>query len=116
MPTLYTAATALIFPSLHEGGGLPVMEAMACGTPVVASNTSALPEVVGTAGMLLDPNDVQGWTNALTGVLADPDKAHSMSEAGLQQASGFSWDRTAAETLSVLEAVAARKSRKRKSN
>jgi glycosyltransferase involved in cell wall biosynthesis len=116
LPLWYNIANVCAYPSLYEGFGLPPLEAMACGTPVVASNTSALPEVVGTAGMLLDPNDVQGWTTALTRVLTDPDKARSMSEAGLKQASIFSWDRTAVETLSVLEAVAARKSRKRKSN
>ena len=116
LPLWYNIANVCAYPSLYEGFGLPPLEGMACGTPVVASNTSALPEVVGTAGILLDPNDVQAWTSALTGVLGDPDMARRMSEAGLKQASRFSWERTAAETLSILEAVAARKKRKHKSS
>jgi glycosyltransferase involved in cell wall biosynthesis len=116
LPLWYNIANVCAYPSLYEGFGLPPLEAMACGTPVVASNTSALPEVVGTAGILLDPNDVRAWTNALTKVLGDPDVARSMSEAGLKQASGFSWERTAAETLAILEAVAARKKRKYKTS
>jgi glycosyltransferase involved in cell wall biosynthesis len=116
LPLWYNLANVCAYPSLYEGFGLPPLEAMACGTPVVASSTSALPEVVGTAGILLEPNDVQAWTNTLTRVLSDADVAHSMSEAGLQQASRFSWDRTAAETLSILEAIAAEKKRKHKSS
>jgi len=116
LPLWYNIADVCAYPSLYEGFGLPPLEAMACGTPVVVSNTSALPEVVGTAGILLDPNDVQAWTNALTKVLGDPGVARTMSEAGRKQASHFSWDRAAAETLSILEAVAASKKRKHKSS
>ncbi len=116
LPLWYNIANVCAYPSLYEGFGLPPLEAMACGTPVVTSNTSALPEVVGTAGILLDPNDVPAWTNALTKVLVDPDVARNMSEAGLKQASRFGWERAAAETLSVLETVAARTRKNRKSN
>ncbi len=116
LPLWYNIANVCAYPSLYEGFGLPALEAMACGIPVVASNTSALPEVVGTAGLLLDPNDARAWTNALTGVLGDADVASNMSEAGLKQASRFSWDRAAAETLSILEAIAREKKRKHKSS
>ncbi|MEP6775842.1 MAG: glycosyltransferase family 1 protein [Chloroflexota bacterium] len=116
LPLWYNIANVCAYPSIYEGFGLPPLEAMACGTPVVVSNTSALPEVVGTAGLLLDPNDVPAWTGALAEVLGSSDVAQSMSAAGLQQARLFSWDRTASETLAILEAVDAKKKRKRKKN
>lgn len=116
LPLWYNIANVCAYPSLYEGFGLPPLEAMACGTPVVASNTSALPEVVGSAGILLDPNNVQAWTNSLARVLSEPDLARNMSEEGRKQATRFSWDRAAAETLSILENVAARKKRKHKSS
>lgn len=102
----YNIANVCAYPSLYEGFGLPPLEAMACGTPVIASDTSALPEVVGTAGILLEPTNVQTWANALSKVLSDNDFASNLSRAGLQQASRFSWERTAAETAAILDAVA----------
>jgi glycosyltransferase involved in cell wall biosynthesis len=115
LPLWYNIADVCAYPSLYEGFGLPPLEAMACGTPVVASNTSALPEVVGTAGILLPPTGVQQWTDALRNVLADPDLAQRMSQAGLQQASRFDWERTASQTVTILEAVARKKIAKRAS-
>ena len=109
----YNIANVCAYPSLYEGFGLPPLEAMACGTPVIASDTSALPEVVGTAGILLEPINVQTWANALSKVLSDNDFASNLSRAGLQQASRFSWERTAAETAAILDAVASNR-RKRK--
>ncbi|HST04273.1 MAG TPA: glycosyltransferase family 1 protein [Chloroflexia bacterium] len=110
----YNIANVCAYPSLYEGFGLPPLEAMACGTPVITSNTSALPEVVGTAGILLEPTDVQAWATALDKVLTDSVQASTLSRAGLQQASQFSWERTAEETAAVLEAVVAHSSNKKK--
>src|SRR5690606_24458010 len=71
LPALLSAAEALTYPSLYEGFGLPVLEAMACGVPVAASDTSSLPEVVGEAGLLLDPSDTEAWTDALERLIDD---------------------------------------------
>lgn len=105
LPALYTAADVLAFPSLYEGLGLPVLEAMACGTPVVASNTSAIPEAAGDAGILVAPDDVQGWTEALARVLATPSLAAELSERGLKQAARFTWAQAAEATLDLYRSV-----------
>jgi len=108
LPPLLGGAGALAFPSLHEGFGLPALEAMACGTPVVASNTSSLPEVVGDAALLVDPTDVDSIAQALARTLGDSDLRARLRERGLERARLFSWRRCAEETLRVLEeAVAA---------
>ncbi|RME45048.1 MAG: glycosyltransferase family 1 protein [Chloroflexi bacterium] len=101
-PALYTGAELFVFPSRYEGFGLPVLEAMACGTPVVTSNTSSLPEIVGDAGLTLDPNDASTLAEGMWQVLRDPDRRQAMREAGLRQAGRFSWHRTARATLDVL--------------
>ena len=103
LPTLYAAADAFVFPSLFEGFGIPVLEAMACGTPVCASNTSSLPEVVGDAGLLFDPLDAGAMAEAMRRVLVDQALRERLVAAGLAQAAGFSWDSAAAAVLEELE-------------
>lgn len=107
LPALYSAATALVFPSLYEGFGLPALEAMACGTPVVCSNASSLPEVVGDAAMLVDPYDVDAWSEAMARVLSGEALRSELRRKGLARAAQFTWERTARATLAVYaEAVA----------
>ncbi len=103
---LYQAARVLALPSFYEGFGLPPLEAMAHGTPVIVSNVSSLPEVVGDAGLLVDPNDVEGWTVALQRVLTDDVLHAEMSAKSLKRAAKFSWERAARETLDVYTKVA----------
>jgi len=105
LPMWYNVATVVAYPSLYEGFGLPALEAMACGTPVLASNTSALPEVVGSGGMLLDPADEAAWRDGLRAVLSDEALRADLAEKARQQASGFSWDRSARETAAVYRRV-----------
>ncbi|MBI4670059.1 MAG: glycosyltransferase family 4 protein [Chloroflexi bacterium] len=103
---LYSAARVFALPSFYEGFGLPPLEAMASGTPVVVSNVSSLPEVVGDAGILLEPNDVEAWAVALHRVLTDNALHDEMSAKGLKRAAHFSWERAARETLDVYRQVA----------
>ena len=91
LPALYSAAKLLVYPSLYEGFGLPALEAMACGTPVVASNRSSLPEVVGTAGLLVDPLDVTAIAGAMSRLLTDEALHRQLAEAGRRQAAKFTW-------------------------
>lgn len=100
-PALYSAATLFVFPSLYEGFGLPVLEAMACGTPVIASNAASLTEVVGDGGLLVEPQDVDALAEAMIAVLTDSRLRASLRQRGLEQARRFSWERTARETLGV---------------
>jgi glycosyltransferase involved in cell wall biosynthesis len=104
---LYRCATALVYPSLYEGFGLPVLEAMACGTPVIASRAASLPEVAGDAGILLDPLDVTAWTNAIVNVVNDDDRRAALRSKGLARATEFTWRRTAAMTLDAYRRAAA---------
>jgi glycosyltransferase involved in cell wall biosynthesis len=101
LPALYNAAGVLVAPSFYEGFGLPPLEAMACGTPAVVANRASLPEVVGDAGLLIDPDNVEDIAQAITRVLADERLRARMREDGLAQAACFSWERTARETLNV---------------
>ncbi len=101
LPALYAGATAFVFPSLYEGFGLPLLEAMACGTPVACSNGSSLPEVVGDAALTFDPTEVAEITQALRRLLHEPELRESLRERGLQRAAQFSWERAARETLAV---------------
>lgn len=103
---LYRAAAALVYPSRYEGFGLPLIEAMASGTPVVASNAASIPEVVGDAGMLLDPGDVSGWTDAVEKILTDQSLRQSLRDAGMRRAATFTWERTARLTLDVYRRLA----------
>jgi glycosyltransferase involved in cell wall biosynthesis len=105
LPTVYSAATVFVFPSLYEGFGLPPLEAMACGTPCVVSNSSALPEVTGTAALLFNPTSLEGFEDCLVKVLTEPDLSESLRKAGLRQAALFPWKRAAEETLQVYREV-----------
>ena len=103
---LYAGASAFAYSSLYEGFGLPPLEAMAAGAPVLTSGVSSLPEVVGGAGGLVDPTDASAIAAGLTRILADPQLGARLREAGRVRASTFAWERTAAETLSAVHAVA----------
>jgi len=105
LPALYSAATAFVFPSLYEGFGLPVLEAMACGTPVVCANTSSLPEVAGEAAVYFDPTNVNQVAEALGQVWVDAGLRAALRERGLLRAQAFSWHRTAEQTRQVYLAV-----------
>lgn len=104
-PALYRGARCFIFTSIYEGFGLPVLEAMACGTPVVGSNASSLPEVVGNAGMLVDPYDARSMAGAVIAVCSDDGLHDQLSQRGLLRAARFSWQRTALETMAVFNRV-----------
>lgn len=106
LPAMYSAADAFVYPSLYEGFGLPVLEAMSCGTPVVTSNLSSLPEVAGDAALLVDPRSGDELQAALRRCLDDAAWLEHAAAAGLQQAQRFSWDRAAAQTWQVLSAHA----------
>ena len=102
---LYRAAGVLAFPSHYEGFGLPALEAMHGGCPVIVSNRGSLPEIVGAAGLLLNPTEVDLWTDALYRVLSEEEMSSRMSREGLVQAEKFTWDRTAEATLRVYESL-----------
>jgi glycosyltransferase involved in cell wall biosynthesis len=101
LPALYSAAIALAYPSLYEGFGLPVLEAMACGTPVITSDRSSLPEVTADAGLQIDPLDVDAWTAGLTAIVEDTALREILIARGLAQAKRFNWERAAGELLSI---------------
>jgi glycosyltransferase involved in cell wall biosynthesis len=106
LPALYAGAEATVFPSLYEGFGLPILEAMACGTPVIASHAGSLPEVAGDAAVLVDPYNVEGMAGIIETVLRDPGIRETMRWRGLEQVERFSWKRTALMILQVLQTVA----------
>jgi glycosyltransferase involved in cell wall biosynthesis len=106
LPAVLSGATAFVYPSLYEGFGLPVLEAGACGVPVITSNTSSLPEVAGDAAILVDPLDVEALAAAMAQLLTDDGLCAELSRKGRENARRFSWERCAAETLQVLEAAA----------
>ncbi len=102
LPALYSGAIALTFPSLYEGFGLPVLEAMSCGTAVLASTASSVPEVVDNAGILLDPHDPQAWASTVQRLAEDQPLRAELSRRGVERAAQFTWERCARETLQVL--------------
>jgi glycosyltransferase involved in cell wall biosynthesis len=111
LPAVYSAATLFVFPSLYEGFGLPPLEAMACGTPCVVSNSSSLPEVTGSAAMLFNPTSLEGLEQGILRVLTDEALREELRREGLRQAALFSWDRAAQETLAVYRGVLERGTR-----
>ncbi len=104
-PALYALARVFVYPSAYEGFGLPPLEAMACGTPVISSDGGSLPEVVGGAGIALPPHETSKWTDALAQLLSDDARWAELRALGLAQAQKFSWERAARETLAVYRAV-----------
>lgn len=105
LATLYAGATALVMPSWYEGFGLPLLEAMAYGVPAITANNSAMPEVIGDAGILVDAASVQELSGAISNVLEDSKLRASLSERAIARAGTFCWDRASVETLEVLESV-----------
>lgn len=100
---LYSGATVFAYPSLYEGFGLPVLEAMASGTPVLTSNISSLPEVIGDTGLTVDPYDVEAIAEGLTKLLSDRELADRLATEARNRAGNFTWDRTALKTLNILQ-------------
>lgn len=106
LPALYSGASAFLYPAFYEGFGLPIIEAMACGTPTITSNLSAMPEAAGDAGILIDPHDSTDIARAIESILTSPPTAKRMREAGLKQAAKFNWDDSARAALAAIEKVA----------
>jgi glycosyltransferase involved in cell wall biosynthesis len=104
---LYSYADLFVFPSLYEGFGMPVLEAMACGTPVITSSTSALPEVAGDAAILVNPEDADALSHAIASVLNDPEKRERMRASGFAQAQAFTWQDAAARTQALYRRLCA---------
>jgi glycosyltransferase involved in cell wall biosynthesis len=105
LPLWYSAAEMFVYPSLYEGFGLPVLEALACGAPVIASNATSLPEVVGPEGILVEPMDVDAWCDAMASLLDDPTRRADLSARGPVRAATFRWDRTAEQTVAAYRAA-----------
>lgn len=102
---LYSGATVFVYPSLYEGFGLPILEAMACGCPVICSNTASMPEVAGDAAVLIDPCDTGDVANAIDVLVGDPDLRLGMAQKGMVRAAAFSWLRAAAMTMDVIRLI-----------
>lgn len=109
IPMYYNAADAFVFTTLYEGFGLPVVEAMACGTPVICSNNSCMPETAGSAAVLVNPRDVNSIAEAMVRVMTDSTERDRLREAGLRRSAELSWERTARQTLTVYRDVMARR-------
>jgi glycosyltransferase involved in cell wall biosynthesis len=107
LPALYSLADIFAFPSLYEGFGLPPLEAMACGLPVVCSSTSSMPEVVGDAGVLVSPYDVDGWSTAMAGLLEDGDRRRELARLGRERARQFTWEQSARQLIDIFHRVSA---------
>jgi glycosyltransferase involved in cell wall biosynthesis len=103
LSAIYSGATAFVYPSLYEGFGLPPLEAMQCGTPVITSNTSSLPEVVGDAGIAIDPKQEDELCHALLKVINDSELRTTLSQKGIERAKQFSWSKCAEETVKVYQ-------------
>ena len=105
MPYLYSLARLLIFPSYYESFGLPIVEAMACGCPVVTSTYTSCPEIAGDAGIVVDPTDVAGLSTAMDSILTNLELSQRLSEKGLKRASEFSWARSAERTIEICKEI-----------
>jgi glycosyltransferase involved in cell wall biosynthesis len=103
--SLYSYADLFVYPSLYEGFGLPPLEAMVCGAPVITSNSSSFPEVVGDAALQIDPQDPDALADAVKAVLEDESLAAALRARGFDRAKRFSWERAARETLEVYREV-----------
>ncbi|MGJ3240419.1 MAG: glycosyltransferase family 4 protein [Anaerolineae bacterium] len=102
---LYSSAECVAFPSLYEGFGFPVLEGMACGTPVITSNISSLPEVAGDAALMIDPYDIDAIANAIQRVIEDSELRERLIQKGFEQASGFTWERSARQLRAIYDQV-----------
>jgi glycosyltransferase involved in cell wall biosynthesis len=105
LPDLYRGALLLVLPSLYEGFGLPILEAMASGVPVIASNTSSMPEVAGEAALLIDPRNPQAIAEGIAQVLADEQLRQTLTQRGLARARCFTWESAAHKTLGLYAAL-----------
>lgn len=105
LPALYSAASVFVYPSLYEGFGLPILEAMSCGVPVITSNTSSMPEIGGDAALYFDPKNVNELKNCLISIIDNSEMKSKLREMGLIHVKNFSWDKTARETLKLYEMI-----------
>lgn len=105
LASLYRGSVALLFPSFYEGFGLPVLEAMACGTPVITSNITSLPEIAGDAALLVNPYSLDEIVSAMNKIVEDDSLRHQMIEKGLKQSKNFSWDLTLKKIMNVIESI-----------
>src|SRR3989440_8154164 len=106
LPALYAGALAVVIPSRFEGFGFPALEAMRCGTAVIASTAGALPEIVGTAGVLLSPDDAGAWSQAMLELASDHELQQRLIVAGAARSAGFTWEAAAEKTWRVLDGAA----------
>ena len=105
LPLLYSAAEFLVFPSIYEGFGMPILEAMSCGTPVIASQTSAIPEAVGKAGLLFDPNNIDDLVQHLIELVENPERLDQLREIAPTHAAKFTWDKAGKQTAEIYKRV-----------
>jgi glycosyltransferase involved in cell wall biosynthesis len=105
LPSLYNLADVFVYPSFYEGFGMPVVEAMACGTPVIATNVASLPEIAGNACILVNPDSVESLAEGIYSCLTSPSLMESLSQAGLRRSKEFTWENSARKTLKVFEEV-----------
>jgi glycosyltransferase involved in cell wall biosynthesis len=105
LPGIFNLAEAFVYPSLYEGFGIPVLEALACGTPVVTSDISSIPEITGDCALLVPPSDQEALTHAMRRILDDQSLREDLARRGLERAAGFTWRHTARRTLVVYEQV-----------
>jgi glycosyltransferase involved in cell wall biosynthesis len=105
MPLLYHGAEVFVYPSIYEGFGIPPLEAMSCGVPVITSNSSSLPEVVGDAGVMVEPEDVESLAREIERVHGDPALRDQMRERGLAQAATFTWRKSAEKALAIYRSL-----------
>jgi alpha-1,3-rhamnosyl/mannosyltransferase len=105
LPAVYTGASALVYPSLYEGFGLPILEAMACGCPVICSKVASMPEAAGDAALYIDPRDTDSLVHAIDTLVPDPGARQALKAAGLARAGQFTWEKTARRTLDIFQTV-----------